>query len=344
MRYKLFGRSGLRVSELCLGTMTFGKDDHFWQFGSDASESRRMFDTFADAGGNFIDTAFIYANGVSEELLGDFVRTDRDHFVLATKYATTLERDLSKSGNSRKNMMRCVEQSLRRLKTDHIDLYWLHAWDDTTPVDEIMRGLDDLVTAGKVHYVAISDTPAWQISRANMLAELHGWTPFAGIQIEYSLLERTSERELLPMARELDLGVTAWSPLAGGVLTGKFLDGKGKGRNQYQPLTERQQAVATLVVNIAREVDCTPGQAALAFIRQQERFGTIFPILGARTQAQLQDNLGCLSITLNEEQWQRLERATAPELGFPHDILQGPMIRDMLFSGQADRLDNHHQR
>ncbi|QDX82669.1 aldo/keto reductase [Denitratisoma sp. DHT3] len=344
MRYKLFGRSGLRVSELCLGAMTFGKDDQFWQFGSDTAESRRMFDTFADAGGNFIDTAFIYGNGASEELLGDFVRADRDHFVLATKYASTLERDLSKSGNSRKNMMRCVEQSLRRLKTDHIDLYWLHVWDDTTPVEEIMRGLDDLVAAGKVHYVAVSDTPAWQISRANMLAELRGWTPFAGIQVEYSLLERTPERDLLPMARALDLGITAWSPLAGGVLTGKFLDGKGEGRGQHQPMTERQRTVATLVVDIAREVGCTPGQAALAFIRQQDRFGTIYPILGARTQAQLQDNLGCLSVTLNDEQWQRLERATAPELGFPHDILQGPMIRDMLFGGQADRLDNHHRR
>ncbi len=344
MRYKLFGRSGLRVSELCLGAMTFGRDEGFWQFGSDAAASREVFDVFADAGGNFIDTAFIYGNGASETLLGDFVRADRDHFVLATKYGSTLERDLSKSGNSRKNMMRCVEESLRRLKTDHIDLYWLHAWDDTTPVEEIMRGLDDLVAAGKVHYVAVSDTPAWQISRANMLAELRGWTPFVGIQVEYSLLERTAERELLPMASALDLGITAWSPLAGGILTGKFLDGKGTGRGQHQPMTERQRTVATLVADVAHEAGCTPGQAALAFIRRQARHGTIFPILGARTREQLLDNLGCLSCTLSDEQWQRLEQASAPEPGFPHDMLQGPLARDILFGGQIDRLDNHHRR
>ncbi|MBK6676485.1 MAG: aldo/keto reductase [Rhodocyclaceae bacterium] len=344
MRYKLFGHSGLRVSELCLGAMTFGKDDQLWQFGSNAAESREMFDAFADAGGNFIDTAFIYGNGASEALLGDFVNADRDHFVLATKYGSTLERDLSKSGNSRKNMMRCVEESLRRLKTDHIDLYWLHIWDDTTPVEEIMRGLDDLVAAGKVHYVAVSDTPAWQISRANMLADLRGWAPFIGIQVEYSLLERTAERELLPMAGALDLGITAWSPLAGGILTGKFLDGTGKGRGQHQPMTERQRTVATLVTDIAREVGCTPSQAALAFIRQQTRHGTIFPILGARTREQLLDNLGCLSCTLSDDQWRRLERATAPKLGFPHDMLEGAMARDILFGGQADRFDNHHRR
>ncbi|CAB1368459.1 aldo/keto reductase [Denitratisoma oestradiolicum] len=341
MRYKLFGRSGLRVSELCLGAMTFGRDDGFWQFGSDSAESRKIFDAFTNAGGNFIDTAFVYGNGRSEELVGDFVRADRDHFVLATKYSSSLEGDLSKSGTSRKNMMRCVEQSLRRLKVDCIDLYWLHVWDDTTPIEEIMRGLDDLVSAGKVNYIAISDTPAWQISRGNMLADLRGWAPFIGIQVEYSLLERTAERDLLPMAHALDLGITAWSPLAGGMLTGKFLDGKGEGRGQHQPMTDRQRTVTALVVEIARELGCTPGQAALAFIRQQDRFGTITPIIGARTLPQLQDNLGCLAVTLSPDQWQRLEQATAPDLGFPHAILQAPMIRDMVLGGQSDRFDNH---
>ncbi len=341
MRYKLFGRSGLRVSELCLGAMTFGRDDGFWQFGADAVDSRRMFDTFANSGGNFIDTAFVYGNGSSETLLGEFIQADRDHFVLATKYTTTLERDLSKSGNSRKNMMRCVEQSLRRLKTDYIDLYWLHLWDDTTPIEEIMRGLDDLVSSGKINYVAISDAPAWQISRANMMADLRGWAPLIGIQVEYNLLERTAERDLLPMARALDLGITAWSPLAGGILTGKFIDGKGEGRSQYRAITDQQQIVIALLAEIAREIGCTPGQVALAFIRQQTAFGTIFPVLGARTPDQLNENLGCLNVSLSRSQWLRLSQATAPDLGFPHTILHSPMVRDMAFGGQYDLLDNH---
>jgi len=342
MRYKLFGRSGLRVSELCLGAMTFGKD---WGWGADDSVSRAQFDAFANAGGNFIDTAHVYTEGSSERLVGDFIKADRDHFVVATKYTPATSGGLSKSGNSRKNMMRCVEQSLRRLDTDYIDLYWLHIWDATTPLDEIMRGLDDLVSAGKVHYVAVSDTPAWQISRANMLADLRGWAPFVGIQVEYSLLERTPERDLLPMAKELDLGITAWSPLAGGVLSGKYLDNSGPdaGRMGAVPLTERQRAIAQTLVSVAREVNRSPSQVALAFIRQQQRFGAIIPILGARTLEQLHDNLGCLDLVLAPEHLQKLDAATAVDLGFPHSMLESDMVRTLAFGGEFDKLDNHRK-
>ncbi len=343
MRYKLFGRSGLRVSELSLGAMTFGND---WGWGADDAESRAQFDAFANAGGNFIDTAHVYTNGSSEKLVGQFIKSDRDHFVVATKYTPSTAGDLMKSGNSRKNMMRCVEESLKRLDIDCIDLYWLHIWDSTTPWDEIMRGLDDLVRAGKVHYVAASDTPAWEVSRANMLADLRGWAPFVGIQVEYSLIERTPERDLLPMAKELDLGITAWSPLAGGVLSGKYLTASGpeSGRMGATPLTERQRSIAQATVDVAKEIGRSPSQVAIAFIRQQTQFGTIFPILGARTLAQLNDTLGSLDLVLEAPQLAKLEQASAVEMGFPHSMLNSDMVKNLAFGGQFDRLDNHRAK
>ncbi len=210
MRYRLLGRSGLRVSELCLGTMTFGED---WQFGASKDESRAIFDAFCSAGGNFINTADAYTYGTSEELVGEFIAAERDRFVVSTKYSlSTRPDDPNGGGNHRKNMFRAVEQSLGRLKTDFINVYWLHAWDSVTPVEEVMRGLEDLVRSGKVLYVGVSDTPAWVVSQANTLAELRGWTKFIGLQTEYSLIERTAERELLPMARALGVGVLAWAP------------------------------------------------------------------------------------------------------------------------------------
>ncbi|WP_321808839.1 aldo/keto reductase [Burkholderia sp. BCC1993] len=343
MRYKLFGRSGLRVSELCLGTMTFGAD---WGWGADDAESRAMFDAFANAGGNFIDTANVYTGGSSERLVGDCIKADRDHFVVATKYTPSVAGDLVKAGNSRKNMLRSVEESLRRLGTDHIDLYYLHFWDDTTPLDEIMRGLDDLVRAGKVTYIAFSDTPAWRIGRACLLADLRGWSPLIGIQVEYSLLERTAERELLPMARELDLGVTAWSPLAQGVLTGKFI-GAANASHSRQPaatIPESSQNVARLVVEIAREASCTPGQAALAALRQLAPLASFMPILGARSVDQLRENLACLEVRLTPEQLERLDAATAIAPGFPHALLAAESTRSFATGGSTDSLDNHRQR
>ena len=223
MRYRLLGNSGLRVSELCLGTMTFGDD---WGWGAPPAESRRLFDRFAEAGGNFIDTASNYTNGSSEKLVGEFVAADRDSFVVATKY--TLRRpgaaakDLNAGGNHRKNLARTVEASLRRLNTDYIDLLYLHVWDFTTPVDEVLRGLDDLVRAGKVLYLGISDTPAWIAAYAQATAELRGWSRFVAYQGEYNLLERGIESDVLPMTQALDLAVLAFGLLGGGTLTGKF--------------------------------------------------------------------------------------------------------------------------
>src|ERR1044071_3128776 len=220
MRYRLLGNSGLRVSEAALGTMTFGEE---WGWGSAKDEARKVYDAFREAGGNFIDTANLYTNGASESFLGEFMQGHRESMVLATKYSNAAPgTDPNAAGNQRKNMVQAVESSLKRLHTDYIDLYWVHIWDQLTPVEEVMRGLDDLVRAGKALYVGISDAPAWGIAQANTLAHLRGWSRFAGLQIEYSLIQRTVERELVPMAKALDLGVTAWSPLSSGILTGKY--------------------------------------------------------------------------------------------------------------------------
>ena len=341
MRYKIHGRSGLRVSELCLGAMTFGSD---WGWGGNDEDSRAMFDAFAEAGGNFIDTAHVYTEGASERLVGEFIAADRDHFVVATKYTPSTGTDISKAGNSRKNMMRCVEESLARLGTDHIDLYLLHFWDFTTPIEEIMRGLDDLVSAGKVLYIAVSDVPAWRISRANMLADLRGWTAFIGMQVEYSLIERTPERELFPMAKELDMGMTAWSPLGQGVLTGKFL-GNGTGEATRMPASHiqpRHNEIAQVVVDVAKEYGCSPAQVALAAIRQLSKWGDIIPIIAGRNAAQVKDNIGCLNVTLDESQLNRLDEATRIDMGFPHTMLQQDFVRDFSFGrGNYDKFDNH---
>jgi aryl-alcohol dehydrogenase-like predicted oxidoreductase len=220
MKFQLLGKSGLRVSELCLGAMTFGEE---WGWGASKEESHRIFNSYVDAGGNFIDTANKYTEGTSEKYIGEFIAGDRERFVLATKYTSNTRRgDPNAGGNQRKNMIQSLETSLKRLNTDYIDLYWVHAWDPLTPIEETMRALDDMVRAGKILYIGISDAPAWIVSQANTLANLKGWTEFASIQIEYNLIERTPERELLPMANALDIGVTAWSPLGGGVLTGKY--------------------------------------------------------------------------------------------------------------------------
>src|SRR5208282_3701908 len=277
MRYKLLGKSGLRVSELCLGTMTFGED---WGWGSTKDESRKVYDAFLEAGGNFIDTANVYTNGTSERLLGEFMQGHRQRVVLATKYTNAAPgNDPNAAGNHRKSMVQALEASLKRLKTDYLDLYWLHIWDQITPVEEVMRAFDDLVRQGKILYAGVSDMPAWVIAKANTLAEFRGWTPFIGLQIEYSLIERTPERELLPMASSLGLGVTAWSPLAGGVLTGKYADPKPgeAGKKRFDtPEMAQFQASGSVAATIAREVqavarDCgrSAAQVALAWLRQR---------------------------------------------------------------------------
>lgn len=337
MHYTLFGNSGLRVSELCLGTMTFGED---WGYGASKEMSHRIFETFLQAGGNFIDTANIYTNGTSERYLGEFIQAERNHLVLATKYSNSPPgTDPNAAGNQRKNLVQSLEASLRRLGTDYIDIYWVHVWDFLTPIEEVMRALDDVVRAGKVLYVGISDTPAWIVSRANMLAELRGWTPFTGIQVEYSLIERTPERELLPMARALDLAITVWSPLASGVLTGKYNRGQGDGRQGLATMSERNLTIADEVVKIAGEIGCSPSQVALSWVRQQP--GVIIPIVGASTPAQLEDNLRCLDVTLSEEHLHRLDAVSQVDLGFPHDFFRQPGPQGFAYGGMFDQIENH---
>lgn len=349
MRYKLLGRSGLRVSELCLGAMTFGDD---WGWGSVKAESRRIYDTFVGGGGNFIDTADFYTNGTSESFLGEFMVGNRERIVLATKYTNAVQgQDPNAAGNHRKNMMQSLEASLRRLRTDYIDLYWLHIWEFTTPIEEVMRAFDDMVRQGKVLYIGISDAPAWVVSRANMLAELRGWTAFAGLQIEYSLIERTAERELVPMARELDLAVTAWSPLAGGILTGKYAEGVSSGGNRrldhpmmedFTTIDERKQRIVRAVCKEAAAVDKTPAQVALAWLRQQP--GVVIPIIGARNARQLEDNLAAAEFALDGDALTRLDEASRIDLGFPHDFFQAARVQEFAFGGMADRIDNHRGR
>ena len=297
MRYKLLGKSGLRVSELCLGTMTFGEAWGEFLRGASKEESKRIFDLFVDAGGNFIDTANIYQNGVSEKYVGEFIFSERERFVVATKYTlSTNHNDPNSSGSHRKNLFQAVNASLKRLNTDYIDLLWVHVWDYMTPVEELMRSLDDIIRSGKVLYIGISDSPAWVIAQANTMSELRGWSQFIGLQIMYNLIERTPERELLPMSRALDIGVTAWSPLGGGVLSGKYNKDEHKHDKELRRLevnnspmafmlNERNFSIADMVQIIAREADVTPATVALSWIRQQQQKGTIIPILGARTQS-----------------------------------------------------------
>jgi aryl-alcohol dehydrogenase-like predicted oxidoreductase len=334
MRYVILGRTGMRVSELCLGTMLFGDEKR----GADAAESRRIFEAFLEAGGNFVDTANHYVGGRSEEILGDLIAEERERLVVGTKYTLTMQgNDPNASGNHRKNMVQSVERSLRRLKTDYIDLYWVHAWDFLTPAEEVMRGMDDLVRAGKVLHVAVSDTPAWIVARANTLAAERGWTPFCATQVEYSLVERTSDRELIPMATASGMTTLAWSPLGAGVLTGKYLDGVPADSRLQQgsgKLAERNLEIARKVAEVASGAGCTPSQVAIAWLRARG----IVPIIGVRTHEQAVDNLGAVSVELSGEVVEMLSRMSTVEMGFPHDLLSREAVRWRVYGDDHERL------
>ncbi|RZU13990.1 aryl-alcohol dehydrogenase-like predicted oxidoreductase [Kribbella rubisoli] len=319
MRYRTLGTSGLRISELILGAMTFGEQGGV---GAPMTECRQMLDLYAEAGGNMIDTAINYRDGASEEFLGELLSGRRESFVLGTKYTVSRDRtDPNAAGNHRKNLRASLETSLRRLRTDYLDVYWVHMWDQHTPLEETMRALDDAVQAGKVLYVGISDAPAWVVSRANTLAEWRGWSPFVGLQVPYSLLQRDIERELLPMAESLGLGVTAWSPLGGGVLSGKYALGTPASGSRLAPesLSARDHAVARVVQDVADELGTTSSQVAIAWTMC--RSPLIHPIVGARTADQLRDNLAAADLVLPPETIARLNEATAFELGFPYDFI-----------------------
>ena len=336
--YRLLGRSGLRVSPMCLGTMTFGAQG----FGTAEDEARKIFDAYVERGGNFFDTANYYSNGRSEELLGQFIGERRHEMVIATKYSLSAPGDANVSGNHRKSMMRGIEGSLRRLGTDYIDLFYLHVWDGMTPVEEIMRGLDDAVSQGKIVYAGISDTPAWQVSRMQMLADLRGWAPLVALQIPYSLIERTVERELIPMATELGLGVLPWSPLASGILSGKYAgqpetidSARATALAQRGHLTDRAYAVATALADVAGQAGVTSAQAALAWVLNNPAVTS--PIIGARTPDQFADNLGALGVVLDPAHRQALDDVSAVAFGFPHEFLNQDFIQLGLSAGNSIR-------
>jgi aryl-alcohol dehydrogenase-like predicted oxidoreductase len=352
--YRQLGNSGLRVSPLALGTATFGSE---WGWGAEKAEARKLFDHYVDHGGNFIDTAVTYTDGTSERLISEFAGSTRDSLVLATKYST-LRRptDPNSGGASRKNLFGSVETSLRQLNTDYIDLLYLHVWDSSTPLEEMLRGLDDLVRQGKVLYVAISNAPAWQISRLNAIADLRGWSPLVALQLEYNLIERTGERDLLPMAHELGLGTVLWSPLAGGILTGKYSrddvtaaptgsEGTRKTFNvALGGVNERSLAIVDVVKQIATELDCTPAQVGLAWVLQNTNVTA--PIVGARTLEQLQDNLGALEVSLSSSHVARLNDVSAIDLGFPHAMLASDHIHtqthgELIIEPRTRRSETH---
>jgi aryl-alcohol dehydrogenase-like predicted oxidoreductase len=337
MRYRVFGNTGLRVSTLALGTGNFGKG---WGYGSDREDAAQIYAHYRDAGGNFIDTADQYQFGQSEEMVGEFIAGDRDALVLATKFSLGARADagLQETGNSRKTMIQSVEGSLRRLKTDRIDLLWVHMPDGHTPVEEIARGLDALVRAGKIVYAGLSDFPAWRVATAATLAELRGWAPISAVQLEYSLVERTVERELLPMARAFGLGTVGWSPLGGGLLTGKYRKGEtgraqGLGVVIHGESDARKTATVDAVLAVAEETGLPPGQIAIAWVLGRG----VLPIIGPRTPEQLADNLAATAVTLSASQRARLEEASAIPPGFPHDIVAATAPR--LRGGKEALLD-----
>jgi aryl-alcohol dehydrogenase-like predicted oxidoreductase len=328
----------MRVSELALGTMTFGER---WGWGASLEESRRMLDLYLDQGGNFVDTASNYTDGQSEEFLGELLGDRRERIVLATKYTlTSRPQDPNAGGNHRKNLVQTVEQSLRRLHTDRIDLLWMHMYDGITPIDEVMRALDDMVAAGKVLAVGISDTPAWVVSRGLAIAELRGWTAPSAIQVPYSVAGRDAERELMPMASGLGLAVLAWGVLNGGVLTGKY-SGAGPEPRRYGDETpgERSSRAAAAIAEVARETEATPAQVSIAWALAKRSTVNLIPILGARTAKQLEENLAAPRVTLSPEMVRKLDDSTGFQPGFPRTFLADDEVVGLIFGETRELIE-----
>lgn len=340
MRYKLLGRSGLRVSEIALGTMTFGP-------GADWSrteeESRAVFDAYVEAGGNFIDSANMYTGGESEKIVGRFVAADRERFVVATKYANAVpgSGNPNAAGMHRKSLVQSLDASLTRLGLDYIDLYFVHWWDYTTPVEEVHRALDDAVRAGKVLHIGLSDVPAWVVSRAHAYHELRGYAPIAAMQLEYSLVQRSIEREHLPMGRTYDIATTAWSPLAGGILTGKYggsqrsEDPKRMDSMQLQPLDERNARIADAVRQVADQIGARPAQVALAWVIAKG----VIPIVGATKAEQMRENLVAADLRLDPKIITELDAASDFDRGHPYSMLEWDMPMALGYGGMVDRID-----
>jgi len=340
MRYKLFGNhTGLRVSEYALGTANFGTG---WGYGSTSDIAKDIYDAYLEAGGNFIDTADTYQFGQSESILSGLIASERDNLVLATKYShgASANEGIAAVGNGRKAMVQAAEASLKRLRTDRIDLLWAHMSDEMTPMDEIVRGFEDLVRAGKILYAGFSNFPAWRIASAATTAALRGWTPIAGLQTEYSLVERTAERELLPMAKGFGLGTVCWSPLGGGLLTGKYRrgeEGRATGLGiviQHEDSAQRT-AIIDEVLAIADEIGVTPSQVGIAWVAAKG----VLPIIGPKTLDQFRDNIAATTLVLSSEQVERLDRVSAIALGSPHELTGSQRTRQRLSGGKRELLD-----
>ncbi|MEL6759284.1 MAG: aldo/keto reductase [Myxococcota bacterium] len=355
MDYFTLGRTGLRVSRLALGTMTFGED---WGWGTNAEGAREIFDTYAEAGGNFFDSADLYVNGRSEELLGEFIKAHgmRDRAVIATKFSYNGEPgNPNAGGNGRKHIMRAVEGSLKRLGTDYIDLYILHTWDQLTEPEEVMRALDDLVTAGKVRHIGLSDVPAWYAMRAQTIAEYRGYEPVSSVQLEYSLVERNIEGEYIDLATRYSMGITVWSPLASGLLSGKYKPSRGEerpsgegrlatlagsGNTAFDKFTERNWTIVAELEKVASELGRSMAQVALNWVAN--RPGVASVLIGATKKHQLEDNLGALGFEIPSEMTARLNQISDPQLAFPYSFFKPEMVA-MLTGGAnvGDKPDHY---
>jgi aryl-alcohol dehydrogenase-like predicted oxidoreductase len=324
--------------------MTFGET---WGWGASREESGKIFNAFVEAGGNFVDTSNNYTDGTAETFLGELIAPERERLVVATKFSlSTRKDDPNGGGNHRKNLVQALEASLRRLKTDYVDLYWLHMWDFMTPIEEVMRALDDLVRAGKVLYAGISDSPAWVAAQGNTISELRGWSRFVALQLPYSLAMRDPERDLLPMARAFDMAVLAWDVLDGGILTGKYNQGaagtqEAPARYGAGDVSERSMAIAEVVMEVAAGIGCTPAQVAISWVRAQQYRALVVPIVGARSEAQMRQNLASLEVEIPAECLKRLDEAGAPDLGFPHKFLASQHVKNLIFGETFSRIDDH---
>ena len=340
MRYVLLGRSGLRVSQIALGTMTFGPGA---EWSRSEGECRAVFDAYVEGGGNFIDTANMYTGGESERIVGRLVAPDRERFVVATKYANAVPgaRDPNAAGVHRKSLIQSLDASLKRLGVDYIDLYMVHWWDFTTPVEEVQRALDDAVRAGKVLHIGLSDVPAWVVSRAQAFADLRGVAPIAAMQLEYSLAQRSIEREHLPLARAHDIAVTAWSPLAGGILSGKYTQAEplaGENRlasMQLQPLDDRNRRIAAALAEVADSLGAKPSHLALAWIIGRG----VIPIVGATSPQQMKENLAASDVRLDANVVSKLDEVSAFDLGHPYSMLEWDMPMTLGYGGMFDQID-----
>ena len=340
MKYTILGRSGLRVAKIALGTMTFGAGA---EWSRSEAESRAVFDAYAEAGGNFIDTANMYMGGESEKIVGRLVAPDRERFVVATKYANAVPGagDPNAAGMHRKSLTQSLDASLRRLGLDYIDLYFVHWWDFTTPVDEVHRALDDAIRAGKILHLGLSDVPAWAVSRMQTLSDVRGLAPVTAMQLEYSLVQRSIEREHLPMAKVYDIGVTAWSPLAGGILTGKYTGAappegaKRMDSMQLQPFDDRNRRIAEALDQISDRVGAKPAQVALAWVIAKG----VIPIAGATRPEQLRDNLAAIQLSLDAATIAQLDAASAIDLGHPYQMVGWEMQMALGYGGMFDQIE-----